>query len=70
MRTTLNIQNINCGGCLCTITNKLSDITNISNVSVSIENQTVSFEYNSHRDFEKAKQVLSMIGYPVTDLGY
>ncbi|HLV38514.1 heavy-metal-associated domain-containing protein [Xanthomarina sp.] len=67
MRTTLNIQNINCGGCLTTITNRLSEINHISNVFVDIESQTVSFEYNSSKDFEKAKHVLSMIGYPVTD---
>ncbi|TYA58059.1 heavy-metal-associated domain-containing protein [Formosa maritima] len=65
MRTTLHIQNINCGDCLVTITNKLSELKHISNVIVNPENETVSFEYNSHHDFDKAKHVLSMIGYPV-----
>lgn len=70
MRTTLHIQNINCGGCLSTVANKLSEIKHINHVLVNIENQTVSFEYNSHHDFEKAKHVLSMIGYPVIGLNY
>ena len=65
MRTTLHIQNINCGDCLISITNKLYEIKHITNVSVNIEDNTVSFEYNSHHDFEKAKHVLSMIGYPI-----
>jgi copper chaperone CopZ len=65
MRTRLHIQNVNCGGCLTTITNKLSEIKHITDIAVNIEKQTVSFEYNSHHDFEKAKHVLSMIGYPV-----
>jgi copper chaperone CopZ len=65
MTTTLHIQNINCGGCLTTIKNGLSDIKHITNVSVNLENQTVSFDYNSHHDFIKAKHVLSMLGYPV-----
>jgi copper chaperone CopZ len=65
MRACLHIQNINCGGCLTTITHKLLEIKHITNVSVNIDNQTACFDYNSHHDFEKAKHVLSMIGYPV-----
>ncbi|HLV14286.1 MAG TPA: heavy-metal-associated domain-containing protein [Xanthomarina sp.] len=65
MKTTLRIQNINCGGCLTTIATRLSEINNISDIFVSIENKTVSFEYNTHHELEKTKHVLSMIGYPV-----
>lgn len=67
MRTTLYIQNINCGGCFTTINNNLSELKHISNILVNIEDKTVSFDYNSHQNFEKAKNVLSMIGYPVTE---
>jgi copper chaperone CopZ len=65
MRATVHIQNLKCGGCEATITNKLSVLKNISDVEVNQTDETVSFDYHSKHDFEKAKHVLGRIGYPI-----
>ena len=65
MRTILHIQNLKCGGCETTIVNRLSEIKNISDVEVNQNDETVSFEFYTNHDLEKAKHLLSTIGYPV-----
>ena len=65
MRTTIHIQNLKCGGCELTIVNKLSRVKNISEVEVNQNEETVSFDYHTNHDFERAKHILSMIGYPI-----
>lgn len=65
MRTTVHIQNLKCGGCENTIVNRLSEIKNISEVEVSQDDETVSFDFHANHDFERAKHVLSAIGYPI-----
>jgi len=65
MKTTVHIQNLKCGGCEATIVNKLSEVKNISEVEVNQKDETVSFEFHTLHDFEKAKHRLSMIGYPI-----
>jgi copper chaperone CopZ len=67
MRATVHIQNLKCGGCKTTIITKLSEVKNISEVDVSLEDSSVSFEYHTYRDYEKAKHRLSMIGYPIME---
>ncbi|WP_303315894.1 heavy-metal-associated domain-containing protein [Flavivirga abyssicola] len=65
MNITLEIQNLKCGGCSNTITNKLSDLENISDVITNNEEHTVSFSYENEKALLKAKQVLHKIGYPI-----
>ena len=65
MRTTVHIQNLKCGGCESTIINKLSEVKNISEVEVNQNDETVSFDFHTKHDFEKAKHKLSAIGYPI-----
>jgi copper chaperone CopZ len=65
MRTQVHIQNLKCGGCANTITKRLSEIKNISEVVVNQDEETVSFDYHTSHDFERAKHVLEMLGYPV-----
>lgn len=64
MKTTLQIQNLKCGGCGHTVTTKLSTLNNIINVTVDVENDTVSFEYSDENDLEEAKKKLLTLGYP------
>ncbi|AUP80898.1 heavy-metal-associated domain-containing protein [Flavivirga eckloniae] len=64
MKTTLEIQNLKCGGCANTIISKLSELENISDVSISNEDHTVSFSYENDNVFTEAKQLLHKIGYP------
>ncbi len=64
MKTTLQIQNLKCGGCAHTVTIKLSSIENIENVEVDVEMDTVSFEFTSEADVEQVKKKLLALGYP------
>jgi len=47
MKTTLNIQNLKCGGCANTIIKNISAIDAINNISVNVAESLVSFEYES-----------------------
>lgn len=64
MKKTITIQNLKCGGCARTITTKISELENIENVKVDVENATVTFEYLSDIDIETVKNKLNGIGYP------
>jgi len=65
MKATLEIQNLKCGGCANTITKKVSEVENISQLEVNNDNNTVTFKYESDDALEKVKTVLNQIGYPV-----
>lgn len=64
MTTTINIQNLKCGGCASTIITKLSEINAIDTVSVDNETDTVTFNYDSEESLVAAKAKLAAIGYP------
>ena len=65
MRKTVHIQNLICDACAKKIKNKLTELQNISDVEVNLEEETVSFDFFTKHDFEHAKHVLEMIGYPI-----
>lgn len=65
MRTTVHIQNLKNSGCARTIIHKLSQQKNISDVDVNLKDESVSFDFHTNHDFERAKHVLSAIGYPI-----
>ncbi|MBT8259872.1 MAG: heavy-metal-associated domain-containing protein [Flavobacteriaceae bacterium] len=65
MKTTLVIQNLKCGGCANTVTTRLSKLENISEVIVNNDEDSVTFNYTSDEDLEKAIHLLSDLGYPV-----
>lgn len=64
MNTTIHIQNLKCGGCANTIVTKLSEMKNISAVTVNNETDAVSFNYTNEKDLKLAKEKLAQIGYP------
>jgi len=64
MKTTIKIQNLKCGGCANTITNKLDHVENVSSIAVDIDNSAVSFDYDSEETLLKAKEALRKAGYP------
>tara|TARA_R110002072_G_scaffold287464_2_gene453091 strand:+ start:8032 stop:8301 length:270 start_codon:yes stop_codon:yes gene_type:complete len=64
MKTTLQIQNLKCGGCAHTVTTKISAIENIENVQVDVENDEVTFDFASESDLENVKKKLLALGYP------
>lgn len=65
MNTTLQIQNLKCGGCAHTVITKISAIENIENVNVNLDADRVSFDYNSESDLQNAIKKLLSLGYPV-----
>ncbi|GGG51276.1 heavy-metal-associated domain-containing protein [Bizionia arctica] len=65
MNTSIIVQNLKCGGCANTITNKLSKIKNISDLEIDIEGSKISFNYLHDDDISLVKETLKKIGYPL-----
>lgn len=65
MTTTLEIQNLKCGGCANTITNRLNDLEAITDVIVNNDNDTVTFNYTNDNALDEATNLLSKLGYPI-----
>ena len=65
METTLQIQNLKCGGCANTIVTQLSKLTGISEVIVNNDTDEVSFNSNSETELDAVKKKLSDLGYPM-----
>ena len=67
MKATVQIQNLKCGGCKATIISELSKLNTVKNISVNIEDSTVSLEYESESELTTIKSKLSKLGYPTVD---
>ncbi|MBD0776923.1 heavy-metal-associated domain-containing protein [Maribacter sp. ANRC-HE7] len=67
MKATIIVQNLKCGGCARTITNKLSEMENISEVDVITESSSVTFTYAAAEDTLRVKDKLKELGYPSVD---
>jgi copper chaperone CopZ len=65
MKTTIPIQNLKCGGCANTITKGISAIDDIKNVSVNVEDNTVTFSYETEEQVNDVKNKLKSLGYPI-----
>lgn len=64
METTIHIQNLKCGGCANTITKGISSIDAIQNVSVNVDESTVTFSYETEDQVNEVKSKLKSLGYP------
>lgn len=64
MKTTLYIQNLKCGGCANTITKNVSSIDAVTEVSVNVEENSVSFNYPTEEKLIEVKEKLKVLGYP------
>lgn len=64
METTIHIQNLKCGGCANTITKGISSIEAIQNVSVNVDESTVTFSYETEDQVNEVKSKLKSLGYP------
>jgi copper chaperone CopZ len=65
LRTTVHIQNLICDNCAKKISSSLSNLKHISDVQVNLNKKTVSFNFFTKHDFEHAKHILEMMGYPI-----
>ena len=64
MKTTLYIQNLKCGGWANTITKNVSSIDAVTEVSVNVEENSVSFDYPTEEKLIEVKEKLKVLGYP------
>ena len=64
MKTSIIVQNLKCGGCANTITTKLSQLENITNIVVDTDSSTVSFSAISPDEALIVKERLKTLGYP------
>ena len=65
MKTTIEIQSLKCSGCEATILKNLTNLNNISEVSINLENTTITFDYKETADLETVRNKLHNIGYPM-----
>lgn len=65
MRTTVHLQNLESCTSATTLERALSQLKEISEVSIDFENETIAFNYQTQHDFERAKHILEMMGYPI-----
>ena len=63
MENKIYVQNLKCGGCANTITNKLKDIEGISAINVNVDESLITLICNESV-LEKAKDILKKAGYP------
>lgn len=63
--TTVQVQNLKCGGCANTILTQLSKLDGITDVSVNNDTDEVSFNHNNDEAVEAVKTKLSDLGYPM-----
>ena len=64
MKTSIIVQNLKCGGCANTITTKLSEIENISDINIDVDKNKVSFNYLNKTDTFAVENKLKALGYP------
>ncbi|UJH68764.1 heavy-metal-associated domain-containing protein [Allomuricauda sp. SCSIO 65647] len=67
MTSSISIQNLKCGGCAATITNRLSKIEHISDVQVDEEESKVIFNHEDEHQRTLVEQRLKDLGYPPVD---
>lgn len=60
----ITIANLSCGGCVKTITKKLTEINGVENVQVDLETNVVSANHFESVNREQITQMLLSIGYP------
>ncbi len=64
MKTKIIIDNLKCGGCAGSIKKGLRSFSEVSDVIVDLENETVEITHSDGFQIEKLKNKLSSMGYP------
>lgn len=65
--TTIEIQNLKCGGCANTVTKGVLSIKGVSEVAVDVETSKVTFNAIDTETVNSVKTKLSSLGYPAID---
>ena len=61
MKTTFEIENLKCGGCVKTATEGAAVLDGISNVIVSLENNSITFESSDEGSINKVEEKLIIL---------
>lgn len=62
--TSIEIENLKCGGCASTIKNALKNFSEISDVQIDKDQDTVHLVHSEALDLAKVKDKLFSLGYP------
>jgi copper chaperone len=60
----ITVANLSCGGCVNTITKKITSIAGVAKVEVDLETNIVSVNHNENVSRERITETLLSIGYP------
>jgi copper chaperone len=66
METTINIDNLKCGGCAASIQEALVKMKGIDTIDVQVENSQVVIMHQTAIDLDAIKAKLRQLGYPET----
>ncbi|PRP65923.1 heavy-metal-associated domain-containing protein [Nonlabens agnitus] len=64
MKTTLQLQNVKCSGCINGIAVKLLRINGVNSVQMAADGSEVTLTYDSVNDLAIAERTLIQMGYP------
>jgi copper chaperone CopZ len=64
MKASVIVQNLKCDGCAKTITSRLSEMNQLSDIYVDTETASVHFTYENIDDAILVKDKLKALGYP------
>lgn len=64
---TIRVKGMSCQHCVASVTKALSDITGISDIQVSLDKGTATFNENTPVAFETIKKAIAAIGFEVVD---
>ena len=64
MKASIIVQNIKCAGCAKTISTKLNELKNVTDVSVDQEISAVHFTYSKTDEALEIMEILESLGYP------
>ena len=67
METTIQVQNLKCGGCAATIKNKVSELEAVNAVEIDEMQGAVMIVHTEESVILKVKQKLAALGYPEID---
>ena len=60
----ITIANLSCGGCVKTITKKLTEIDGVNQLNVDLETSIVTVEFDNPATLDQITDKLLSIGYP------
>lgn len=65
MESHISVQNLKCGGCANTISKRLKQLVDVSDVTIEVETGLVTFQHTDVATPEKVVHELSRLGYPI-----